>query len=163
MWNDGDWSTALTMWPQLFRSLPHAASGHSSGKIHNDYEERLFMCLRSVWDSYLEYVGLTESGTMESCNGPARFYSLSHLLSRQCVSLFGHMAWLGDDTPVNMAVRLHDDTSLSRPPCPPGQPGNKWIDQLRDGHSIRDLWRHSVSRGHGGAMTRQPSPAKRPR
>ena len=81
-----------------------------------------------------------------------------HLLSRRRISPFGHVAWLGDDTPVNMALRLHVDTSLSRSSDrtwrrPPGRPRNKWINQLRDdsGHSTGDLWRHSDSRGHGGA------------
>jgi len=53
--------------------------------------------------------------------------SLSHLLSRRRISLFGHVAQLGDDTPVNMALRLPVNTSLSGPPdCtwrrPPGRP-----------------------------------------
>ena len=47
---------------------------------------------------------------------------------------------------------------------PPDWPRNKWIDQLRDNSclSVRDLWRHAVSREHGGAKMRRPSPAKRP-
>ena len=47
---------------------------------------------------------------------------------------------------------------------PPGRPQNKWLDQLRN-NSTRptgELWRRAVDRGHGGAMTRWPSPATRP-
>ena len=47
---------------------------------------------------------------------------------------------------------------------PPGRPRNNWLDQLRN-YSTRptgELWRRAVDRGHGGATTRQPSPATRP-
>ena len=92
--------------------------------------------------------------------------SLSHLLSRRRISVFGHVARLDDDTPANMALQLHISVSLNRPPdrtwhCAPGRPWNKWLDQLRN-NSIRphrDLCRHAVDRGHGGATTWQPSPA----
>jgi len=42
--------------------------------------------------------------------------SLSHLLSRRRISVFGHVARLDDVTPANMAVQLHVNVSLSRPP-----------------------------------------------
>jgi len=94
--------------------------------------------------------------------------SLSHLLSRRRISVFGHVARLDDITPANMALLLHINVSLNRPPdrtCrrPPGRPRNKWLDQLRN-DSIRpigDLWTRAVDRGHGGATTRRPSLATR--
>ena len=107
-----------------------------------------------VWnDEVLQRTGLT---------------SLSHLLSRWHISVFGLVAWLDDNTPANMTFQLHIDVSLNRPPDrmwrrPPGRSWNKWLDQLRNDstHLIGDLWRHAVDRGHGGAMTQWPSPATR--
>jgi len=62
--------------------------------------------------------------------------SLYHLLSRRRISVFGHVAGLDDDTPANMALQLHINVSLYRPPDrtwrrPPGHQRNKWLDQLR--------------------------------
>jgi len=48
MRNDGDWSTALTTWPQPFRRPP-AARGHSSGKI------------RLGWIRWAELIGWSNS------------------------------------------------------------------------------------------------------
>ena len=84
--------------------------------------------------------------------------SLSHLLSRQDISVFGHVAQLDDDTLANVALQLHINVSLNRPPHrmwrrPPGRPWNKWLYQLQN-DSIRptgDLWRCAVNRGRGGA------------
>ena len=94
--------------------------------------------------------------------------SLSHLLSRRLTSGFGHVARLDDVTPANMALQLHINISLNRPPDrtwrrPPGRPRNKWLDQLRNDSTrlTGDLWRRAVDRGHGGATTRRPSPATR--
>ena len=47
------------------------------------------------------------------------------------------MARLDDVTPTNVALQLHINVSLSRPPDrtwrrPPGRPRNKWLDQLRN-------------------------------
>jgi len=71
---------------------------------------------------------------------------------------FGHVARLYDVTPANMALQLHINISLNRPPdCtwhrPPGRPRNKLLDQLRNYSAcpIGDLWRRAVDRGHGGA------------
>jgi len=74
-------------------------------------------------------------------NHVAILTSLSHLLSRRRISLFGHAARIDDDTPANMALQLHINVSLNRPPDrtwrhPPGRPRNKWFDQLRS-DSIR--------------------------
>ena len=84
--------------------------------------------------------------------------SLSHLLSRRRISVFGHVARLYDVTPANIALQLHINISLNRPPdCtwhrPPGRPRNKLLDQLRNDSAcpIGDLWRRAVDRGHGGA------------
>ena len=94
--------------------------------------------------------------------------SLSHLLSRRRISVFGHVARLDDDTPANVALQLHINVSINRPPDrtwrrPPGRPRNKWLDQLRDDSTrpIGDLLRRAVDRGHGDATTRRPSPAER--
>ena len=70
--------------------------------------------------------------------------------------------------PANMALQLHINVSLNRPPDrtwrrPPGRPRNNWLDQLRNDSTrpTGDLWRRAVDRGHGGAPTRRPSPATR--
>ena len=96
--------------------------------------------------------------------------SLSHLLSRRRMSVFGHVARLDDDTPANMALQLHINVSLNRPPDrtwrrPPGRPRNEWLDQLRNDSTrpIGDLWRSAIDRGNGGATTRRPSQATRRR
>jgi len=72
-------------------------------------------------------------------------------------------------TPANVALQLHINVSLNRPPdCtwrrPPGRPQNNRLDQLRSDstHPTEELWRRAVDRGHGGATTRRPSPATRP-
>jgi len=51
--------------------------------------------------------------------------------------VFGHVARLDDVTPANMALQLHINASLNRPPVrtwrrPPGRPRNNWLDQLRN-------------------------------
>jgi len=63
--------------------------------------------------------------------------SLSHLLSYRRILVFGHVARLDDVTPANVALQLHINISLNRPPdCmwrrPLGRPQNKWLDQLRN-------------------------------
>jgi len=73
-------------------------------------------------DEVLQWTGLT---------------SLSHLLSRRHISVFGHVARLDDDTPANMALQFHVIVSLNRPldrtwRRPPGRPRNRWRDQLRN-------------------------------
>jgi len=55
--------------------------------------------------------------------------SLSNLLSRRRISVFGHVARL-DDTPANMAFQFHINVSPNRPPDrtwrrPPGRPRNR--------------------------------------
>jgi len=52
--------------------------------------------------------------------------SLSNLLSRRHISVFGHVARLANVTPANMALQLHINVSLNRPPDrtwrrPPGR------------------------------------------
>jgi len=58
--------------------------------------------------------------------------SLSRLLSRRRISVFGHVAQLDDVTPANVALWLHINVSLNRPPDrtwrrPPGRPRNNWL------------------------------------
>jgi len=100
-------------------------------------------------DEVLQWTGLT---------------SLPNLLFCRCTSVFGHMARLDDDTLANMALQLHVNVSLNRPPDrtwrrPPNRPWNKWLDQLRNDstHPTGDHWRRAVDRGHGGATMRRPS------
>ena len=83
------------------------------------------------------------------------------------LSLISPNPW---QTPANMALQLHINVSLNRPPDrtwrrPPGRPRNNWLDQLRNDSTLRptgELWRRAVDRGHGGATTWRPSPATRP-
>ena len=73
------------------------------------------------------------SEIMKYYNGPV-LTSMSHLLSHRRILVFGHMARLDDDTPANMALQLHINVSLNRPPdC-------KWLDQLRNDSTCPD-WR----------------------
>ena len=76
--------------------------------------------------SCLEYDGTTESETTKVLQLTG-LTLLSHLLSRLRISVFGHVARLDDDTPANMALQLHINVSLNRPPDrtlrrPPGRP-----------------------------------------
>jgi len=50
-----------------------------------------------------------------------------------------YVARLDDDTPANVALHLHINVSLNRPP---GRPRNKWLDQLRNDSTCPtgDLW-----------------------
>ena len=75
----------------------------------------MLVCHRVRNDEVLQRTGLT---------------ILSHLLSRRCISVFEHVARLDDDTPANMALQLHINVSLNRPPDrmwrrPPGRPRNR--------------------------------------
>jgi len=54
---------------------------------------------------------------------------------------WSHVARL-DDALANMALQLHSNVSLNRPPDrtwrhPPGRPRNKWLDQLRNDSTVR--------------------------
>ena len=111
----------------------------------------------------------------------ARYNQMDDSVSwRSCIRavvdlIFAMMAFIGHDLVIRLhcmcGVQLHINISLSlnRPPghtwrCPPGCPRNKLLDQLRN-ESTRptgELWCRAVDRGHGGATTRQPSPAMRP-
>jgi len=51
--------------------------------------------------------GTTEFVMTKSCKGPARQATLSRLQSCRRPCLYGHVAWLGEDTPVNKSLRLH--------------------------------------------------------
>jgi len=63
------------------------------------YLVALWACLKSD--------GTTESEIMK--NLKTGLTSLSRLLSRRRISVFGHVARLDDDTPANMALQLHID------------------------------------------------------
>ena len=99
------------------------------------------------------------------------YYNFGHTVVLYPVdtSRYLGVARLDDDTPANVALQLHINVSLSRPPDrtwrrPPGRPRNMWLDQLRNDSTrpTGELWRRAVDRGHGGATTRRPSPATRP-
>ena len=102
-----------------------------------------------------------------TCTG--QFTVPSHWTSRRHILVFGHVARLDDDTPANMALQLHINVSLYRPPDrtwrrPPGRPRNKWLNQLRNDSTrpTGHVWRCAVDCGHGGATTWQPLLATRP-
>ena len=147
-------------------SSPHTQKQHLDRFIHFGKAQQKTLdafhkkCLRQLLgirryervrnDKVLQRTGLT---------------SLSHLLSRRRISVFVHVARLDNDTPANMALQLHINVSLNRPPDRTWRrPRNKWLDQLRNDSDspTGDLWRSAVDRGHGGATTRRPSPATRP-
>jgi len=80
-----------------------------------------------------------------------------HFCIWACVARFD------DDTLANMAVQLHVNVSLNRPPDrtwlrPPGRPRNKWLNQLRNDSTrpIGEFWRRAVDRGHGDATKLRP-------
>jgi len=61
------------------------------------------------------------------------------------------VARLDDVTPANMALQLHINVSLNRPPDrmwrrSPGRPRNKWLDQLQNDSTspTGDVWRCAV-------------------
>ena len=94
-------------------------------------------------------------------NGDRIVTTVCRDVTSPCV--FGHVARLDDVTPANMALQLHINVSLNRPPDRTWRrrPRNKWLDQLRSDSArpTGELWRRAVDRGHGGATTRRPSPA----
>ena len=59
---------------------------------------------------------MTRESSQLSCCVACGLTSLSHLLSRRRISVFGHVARLDDVTPANMALQLHVNVSLNRPP-----------------------------------------------
>ena len=122
---------------------------------------------RSVWDSCLESDGTTDSEMMKYFSGAVWLHC--PISSRRRISVLGHVARLDDITPANMALQLHINVSLNRPPDrtwrrPPGRPRKSWLDQLRNDSTrpTGELWRRAVDRGHGGATTRRTSPATWP-
>jgi len=52
----------------------------------------------------------------DSANQRTGLTSLSHLLSRRRISVFGHVARLYDNTPANMALQLHSPHQLITQP-----------------------------------------------
>jgi len=109
----------------FFRPIVQSADVKTLDAFH----QKCLRQLLGIWrydrvrnDEVLQWTGLT---------------SLSHLLSRRRISVFGHVARLDDVTPANMALQLHVNVSLNRPPDrtwrrPPGRPRNNWLDQLRN-------------------------------
>ena len=61
---------------------------------------------------------------------------LSDILAARRISVFGHIAPLGNDVPAHMALRNHVDLSVGRPPGRDwkrhhGRHCARWIDQVR--------------------------------
>jgi len=67
--------------------------------------------------------------------------SISEVIRRRRSALFGHVARLQQDVPAHKALHFHVDLSLGRPPNNqwkrrPGQPQERWIDQVQKGNGI---------------------------
>jgi len=101
-------------------------------------------------DEVLQWAGLT---------------SLSHLLTRRRISVFGHVTRLDDDTPANVAFQLHvvvSDLLTARGVAHLVFHGTSGLTSYETiPRPIGELWRCAVDRRHGGATTRRPSPAMR--
>jgi len=88
---------------------PRPARGNLNYRLHHAALKCLRQLLVIRWQAYdrvrydeiLQRTGLT---------------SLSHLSSRRRISVFRHVARLDDYTPANMAVQLHINVPLKRPP-----------------------------------------------
>ena len=88
---------------------PRPARGNLNYRLHHAALKCLRQLLVIRWQAYdrvrydeiLQRTGLT---------------SLSHLSSRRRISVFRHVARLDDYTPANMAVQLHINVPLNRPP-----------------------------------------------
>ena len=74
--------------------------------------------------------------------------SISEVISNRRSTVFGHVARLHQDVPVQKALHCHVDLSLGRPPNDqwkrrPGRPQERWIDQVQKDNGIpppADLW-----------------------
>jgi len=69
------------------------------------------------------------------------------------VTIFGHIARLGEEVPAHQDLRAHVDLSLGRLPgrdCT-GRPNNRRVDQIRNdtGSMPSTLWRSAIHGGHG--------------
>jgi len=87
--------------------------------------------------------------------------SLSDIICRRRLAIFGHIARLGEEVPAHKVHCNCISLSLGRLPdlCwkrRPGRPRGRWIDQLRTDNSQppADLWRQAINRGHSGATQR---------
>jgi len=88
---------------------PRPARGNLNYRLHHAALKCLRQLLVIRWQAYdrvrydeiLQRTGLT---------------SLSHLSSRRRISVFRHVARLDDYTPANMALQLHINVPLNRPP-----------------------------------------------
>ena len=145
----------------VWNALPSTVNFTSLNVFRNSIEQidlsSFLVCLFVIFTCVIEYV--SSNCFIKRFRAAVSFHCLISILSRRRISVFGHVARL-DDTPANMALQLHINASLSRPPGrtwrrPPGRPRNKWLDQIRNDSTrpIGDLWRRAVDRGHGGATT----------
>ena len=156
--------------PFFFRTRPLGQENSFPGPARSGQTNTHLSCLSTYRSCLRQLLGIRWYDRVRNDEVLQRtgLTSLSHLLSRRLTSGFGHVARLDDVTPANMALQLHINISLNRPPDrtwrrPPGRPRNKWLDELRNDSTrlTGDLWRRAVDRGHGGATTRRPSPATR--
>ena len=87
MRNDGDWSTGQITWPQLLRSLPHAAFGRRCGKLRN-----VDVDIQS--HTYGKFTHFTHSSTapFQFTNSRARLQNCT--FSQACICCSGCQIWL---------------------------------------------------------------------
>ena len=166
------WRDSLHITCGLTACTPGSAPGPTLG---NEYGKTLpFLPFGTCSSRFAAPEIWVLSVQVQMCTYPDIFHchSRSTISGRPYNSLITFLAGLfciDYKTAANMALQLHINVSLNRPPertwrRPPGRPQNKWLDQLRNDSTrpTGDLWRRAVDRGHGGATTRRPSPATRP-
>ena len=92
--------------------------------------------------------------------------SVGKQIASHRVTIFGHIARLGEEVPAYQAVHAHVNLSLGRLPdrdwkCRPGRPNNRWVDEIRNDTSNlpSTLWRSTILRVHCIGVTQRPSPA----
>jgi len=76
------------------------------------------------------------------------------------ISVFGHVVRLDDVTSANMALQLHINVSLNRPPDrtwrrPPGRPRNKWLVRLETSGGVLSTVDMVVQRRAGPRWLRE--------
>jgi len=87
--------------------------------------------------------------------------SVGEQIASHRVTIFGHIARLGEEVPADQALHVHIDVSLGRLPGRDwkhrrGRPNNRWVDQIRNdtGNMPSTLWRSAILRGTG--VTHRP-------
>ena len=75
--------------------------------------------------------------TIEAICKQTKLASVTELISRRRMSLFGHIAWLGADVPAHQSLWLQTNISTGRNPGTswkrlPGRPRKTWTSQIPD-------------------------------